>query len=359
MVNSLSNQDALVFKAGPAAYDEIRTHGFSEDRVGTLLGASGGAKWLVLSQLDRVILERVVPRLTAPVHMLGSSIGAWRFACYAQKDPVAAIERFEQAYIDQTYSEKPDTAEITQKSRDILDLILGTGGAGEILQNSRLRTHIMTVRARHLTSFEARPVLAAGLGLAMLANAAHRRALGGFFSRALFYDARDQPPFFDISDFPIDRIPISAANLADAITASGSIPMVLSGVRDIAGAPRGTYRDGGVIDYHLDLPAAADDRIALFPHFFDWLKPGWFDRQLSWRQVNPDNFSRTLVICPSPEFIAGLPGAKVPDRTDFVSMTPDERVKNWRIAITECKRLADELNDVLDQDKVAARLRPL
>ena len=360
MVKGLSNQDgALVFKAGPEAYDTIKADGFSEALIGTLLGASGGAKWLALSQLDRVLLRRVLPQIVAPVHLRGSSIGAWRFACYAQQNPVSAIERFEEAYVEQTYSERPDAAEITQKSRDILDLILGSEGVREILQNPTLRTHIMTVRARHLTSFDSRPVLAAGLGLAMLANAAHRRALGGFFSRALFYDSRDQPPFFEISDFPIDRIPVTESNLADAITASGSIPMVLSGVRDIDGAPRGTYRDGGVIDYHLDLPAADDKRIALFPHFFDWLKPGWFDRQLSWRRVNPLNLSRTVLICPSPAFIAGLPGGKVPDRTDFVTMTPDERVKNWRIAIDECKRLADELNDVLDQDKLAARLRPL
>jgi|GEM_PF-5605763 len=40
---------ALVFKAGKSAYDEIRRHGFSEETIGTIVGASGGAKWLVLS----------------------------------------------------------------------------------------------------------------------------------------------------------------------------------------------------------------------------------------------------------------------------------------------------------------------
>ena len=120
--------------------------------------------------------------------------------------------------------------------------------------------------------------------------------------------------------FPIDRVGLSSANLADAILASGSIPLVLDGVRDITGAPPGTYRDGGVIDYHLDLPAAANGKLALFPHFFDWFKPGWFDKRLAWRQVSPANFSQTLVICPSAEFVASLPGGKVPDRTDFVRL---------------------------------------
>ena len=350
---------ALVFKAGPTAYEAIRTHGFSEALIGTLLGASGGAKWLVLSQLDRVLLRRVIPKIEGPLHLLGSSIGAWRFACYAQEDPLAAIGRFEAAYLEQTYSQKPDVQEITRKSRDILEYILGDTGATEILNHPRLRLHIMTVRSRHLTASERRPLLAAGLILAMIANALNRRALGAFFERGLFYDARDLPPFFDVEGFPIERIPLAVGNLSDAIIASGSIPMVLSGVRDIQGAPAGTYRDGGVIDYHLDLAAAADDRIALFPHFFDWLKPGWFDRQLKWRNVDPRHFERTVLICPSPEFIAALPGGKVPDRTDFVRLPTAERVTVWRGVVDRCKRLADEFDDVLERGELPARLRPM
>ena len=348
-----------MFKAGPAAYDTIRTHGFSEALIGTLLGASGGAKWLVLSQIDRVLLERVIPKIGGPLHLLGSSIGAWRFACYAQDDPLAAITRFEAAYLEQTYSEKPDSHEITRKSREILEHVLGDTGTTEILNHPRLRTHIMTVRSRHLTAYDSRPLLATGLVLAMIANAVSRRALGAFFKRGLFYDARDLPPFFEVGGFPIERIPLDAKNLNDAIIASGSIPMVLSGVRDIPGAPPGTYRDGGVIDYHLDLAAADDNRIALFPHFFDWLKPGWFDRQLKWRNVDPRHFERTVLICPSQEFIAALPGGKVPDRTDFVRLPTAERITIWRGVVDRCKRLADDLNDVLDRGELPARLRPL
>lgn len=348
-----------MFKAGASAYATIKMHGFSEERIGTLVGASGGAKWLVLSHIDRVLLERVVPKVTRPVHLLGSSIGAWRFACYAQADPVAAIERFETAYLEQTYSDDPDTEEITQKSRDILDVVLGVSGAAEILAHPTLRTHVMTVRGRHLTASDSRPLLAAGLLLAMTANLVNRRALGAFFRRALFYDPRDLPPFYGVGGFPIDRIPLAEENLSDAIVASGSIPMVLSGVRDIHGAPAGTYRDGGVIDYHLDMPTAADTRITLFPHFFGWLKPGWFDRQLSWRSVDRANFDRTVLICPSDEFIAGLPEGKVPDRTDFVRLSTSKRIAVWRQVVDRCRQLADELNDVLEGDELPARLEPL
>jgi hypothetical protein len=194
---------------------------------------------------------------------------------------------------------------------------------------------------------------------AMAANLLHRRLLGGFFSRGLFFDARDRPPFYDVGGFPIDHIALSEKNLKDVVIASGSIPMVLEGVRDIHGAPPGTYRDGGVIDYHLDMPTAADDRISLFPHFFDWLKPGWFDRQLAWRKVKPAHLDRTVLICPSPEFIARLPDGKVPDRTDFVRMSTERRIELWREVVDACKELADELNDVLEKGQLAARLKPL
>ena len=85
-----------------------------------MVGASGGAKWLVLAGLDKALIREIVPRYTAPVHLLGSSIGAWRFSCYAQSDPMAALARFERAYLTQTYSEKPDRAEITRVSGEIL-----------------------------------------------------------------------------------------------------------------------------------------------------------------------------------------------------------------------------------------------
>lgn len=231
--------------------------------------------------------------------------------------------------------------------------------AAEIVSNPKLRLHILTVLSRNITASDFRPLLAAGLFAAVAANLLKRQALGLFFSRALFFDERDLPPFYNASGFPMEHIPLTEQNLLDAVTASGSIPMVLKGVRDIQGAPPGTYRDGGILDYHLDLPTSDPDRLTLFPHFFEQLKPGWFDRQLSWRRHDPKHTDRTILICPSPEFIAGLPNAKVPDRTDFVNFPPLQRKRMWRDAVEQCRRLADEFNDVLDKDQLAARLEPL
>jgi len=349
----------LTFRAGPGAFESIRRHGFAPERIGTIAGASGGAKWLVLSQLDRVILNTIVPQLQGPVHLIGTSIGAWRFACYAQDDPVAAIERFEHAYIHQTYSAAPDIHEITAKSREILAVILGDEGVRQILRHPVFRTHIMTVRARHLAASEQHYVLGAALIIAATLNVISRRTLGWFFERALFFDARDLPPFFDVEGFPLQRVIARENNLADAIVATGAIPLVLNGVRDIEGAIHGVYRDGGVIDYHLDIPHADDDKLAFYPHFFDRIVPGWFDKKLTWRQPDPVHVDRTILVSPSAEFAAGLPNNKIPDRTDFTSFAPDDRMKLWRQVVAECERLADELHEVVETGQLEARLRPL
>lgn len=349
----------LVFKAGPGALAAVRRDGFAPERIGTLAGASGGAKWLMLSQLDRYVLTNILPKLVGPVHLLGSSIGAWRFACYAQPDPVAAIDRFEQAYISQSYSDKPDIHEITTKTREILALVMPDGAAAQILSHPVLRTHVMTVRARHIAASENRVVLTTALLAAAALNAVSRSTLGWFFERALFFDARDLPPCFDVTGFPLQKIRIRESNIADVIVATGAIPLVLSGVRDIDGANPGMYRDGGVIDYHLDLPQSDPNRLTLFLHFFDHIVPGWFDKNLSWRRAAPVNIDRTILVSPSAEFVAGLPRAKIPDRTDFTSYAPLDRIRAWQDVVAACAALADEMHEVLETGQLAARLQPL
>jgi hypothetical protein len=313
----------------------------------------------MLSQLDRAIVANILPRLRSPVHLIGTSIGAWRFACYAQSDPQAAIERFEDAYIEQQYSDAPDIHEITAKSREIVRILLGEDGVQKILDHPIFRTHIMTVRARNIAASEQRFVLATSLVLAASLNAVSRRTLAWFFERALFFDARDLPPFFDVEGFPLQRVMIRRDNLEDVIVATGSIPLVLSGVRDIVGATAGIYRDGGVIDYHLDLPHSDPDRLTLYPHFFDRIVPGWFDKKLSWRRPDPVNVDRTIMVSPSDEFVAKLPNNKIPDRTDFARYVPSERIRVWRTVVGECERLAEEFNEVIEKGELESRLMPL
>ena len=201
------NTKPLLFLAGKGAYREVRERGFDPARIGTIAGASGGAKWLVLSQIDRVLASQIFPHLSGPVHLIGSSIGAWRMLCFARTRPLQAIEQFGEAYLSQTYSEQPSRDEITETSRKILQTALGDGVSQEILEHPMFRLNIMTVRCRAALATETRPLLAMGLMTAAGLNAISRSTLGMFLNGRCFTIRvichRSTPrPVFPITAFP-------------------------------------------------------------------------------------------------------------------------------------------------------------
>src|SRR5215212_7234267 len=103
----------LSLRAGPDALRIIRERGLRAEDVDVIPGASGGAKWIALAGLDRFLFgEFFRGERARPLHLIGSSIGSWRMAAFAQRDPVAALERGVHAYIhDQKYSPKPSARE--------------------------------------------------------------------------------------------------------------------------------------------------------------------------------------------------------------------------------------------------------
>jgi hypothetical protein len=66
---------------------------------------------------------------------------------------------------------------------------------------------------------------------------------------------------------------------------------------------------------------------------------------------------------PSPEFVATLPGRKIPDRNDFYTYRGKdrERMADWRKAVEISRRLADEFAEVVESGKIReiVRLLPL
>jgi hypothetical protein len=129
-----------------------------------------------------------------------------------------------------------------------------------------------------------------------------------------------------------------------SLLASGSIPLVLQAVNDIAGAPQGPYWDGGLIDYHLHLPYQRDEGLVLYPHFSDYIVPGWLDKSLPWRRARDAALENVILISPSPEFVAHLPNSKLPDRADFKAYGQNHslRMRDWRRAIGESERMAED-----------------
>jgi len=348
---------ALTLRAGPDAIRLIRERGLRADDIDIVPGASGGAKWLAIAGLDRYLFGTFLsnPR-ERPLHLIGSSIGSWRMACLAQRDPVAALGRGHHAYIyEQRYSPKPSTREVTQVLMHCLDLILGATGVDEVVSHPWMRVHIVTAHGRGLAASERRLLLTTGIALAAAGNLVSRKTLGLQLRRYIFHTAGDSSPFRSLSDLPTTHATLTRENLRAALLASGSIPLLMDAVK-IPGTPRGVHWDGGVLDYHLDLDFGPGEGLVLYPHFYGHVVPGWFDKSLRWRRARGDNFRRALLIAPSDEFVRSLPPGKIPDRRDFYAMDEATRQRSWQRVVDESERLGDEMAELMAHGRIHDRI---
>ncbi|HOO39680.1 MAG TPA: patatin-like phospholipase family protein [Deltaproteobacteria bacterium] len=350
--------DNLSIYAGARARAFIEKNGLTPESIGVVTGAAGGPKWLVLGGLDRAIFFSWMKGRKDPLPVVGSSIGSWRFSAVALGE--RAYDAFERAYIDQTYKTRPSPGDVTRESVKILGSFLTEENCSSLMEHPYLRLCIMSAYCGWPFSRQDLLSLAFGMISVSALNALSRNMLKLFFSRAIFHDARMFPPFKDVSDFPLQRIPITRENLRDAILASGSIPLVMEGVKDITGARPGIYRDGGVIDYHINL-AFDSDRIVLFPHYVNTIIPGWFDKFLSGRGPKLDNLENVVVLCPSEEFVARLPYAKIPTRKDFRGFRGrnEERISYWEQVVSASESLGEEFLALVEGDGILKRIKPI
>jgi hypothetical protein len=363
----------LTVRAGPRAAAKIRAHGLDPALVEIIPGAAGGPKGLGIAGLDRVIFGEWLPSAPRVRHLIGASIGAWRFAAACLPDPVKALEEFARLYTETTYPNRPSRRVVSQSARAMLDALF-KGREDEVLASPWHRLHILTVRGRWPLTRDSSLHTSLGFGLAALANTIGRRHLARFIDRTVFLDARDHPPFMTVGDlsataaapplrfdaFHTHRVTLDRENLGDALLASASIPMILEGVPNIARAPAGVYWDGGIIDYHLHLPYHHAEGLVLYPHFTDRIIPGWLDKGMPWRRARGEWLDNVVVVAPSAEYIATLPNAKLPDRKDFARYAGDDagRMAAWRKAIAESERLAGAFMDFVRRPD-PARVLPL
>ena len=353
-----SRTRALRILAGPRALKHLAEHGLQPQDVRVIPAAAGGPKGLALNPLDRYLFGQWLPRSTQVVHLLGASIGAWRMASACLKDPDAALARLAQDYIHQDYEHAPGKAPTARHVSQVFGakLVEHFGGVEqEVLQHPRFRLHVFTSHGRHLLGREGRWRTPLGYGAAFATNLVARRALGGWLERVVFSDPRDPLPL-PLSDYRSRQVALSERNLAPSVLASCSIPFWLEAVHDIPGAPPGAYWDGGITDYHLHLDyARISPGLVLYPHFQPTLVPGWLDKVLRHRHRATAALDNVVVLAPRPEWVAGLPDGKLPDRVDFrryVDNSP-ARVAAWTRAVSASQQLADEF------DELAASGRPV
>jgi hypothetical protein len=352
----MTTPSALTIRAGPRAIERIRDEGLHASMVEIVPGAAGGPKGLGIAGLDRAIFGEWLPTAPRERHLIGASIGAWRFAAACLKDPVAGLEAFADEYTRQCYPRRPSRQFVSRCARDMLKALFA-GREAEVLSHPWHRLHILTVRGRWPLTRDSSFGTPLGFGLAALANLVGRRHLARFIDRTVFLDARARPPFMTVGDlasadapsirfdaFHTHLVLLDEENLGEALLASASIPLVLEGVADIPKAPRGIYWDGGIIDYHLHLPYQHAKDLVLYPHFTDRIVPGWLDKALPWRRARGAWLDNVVLVAPSREYLARLPHGKLPDRNDFVRYAGDDagRMAGWRRAIAESGRLAEE-----------------
>jgi len=338
---------ALQIHAGATALTWLRERGLQPADVRMIPAAAGGPKGLILNGLDRWIFGDWLGASTHTVHLLGASIGAWRMATACLPDPSAQLAQMAEDYIHQDYQHAPGKPPLPRHVSQVFGAKLKQrfdGREAKVLGHPRYRLHVFTSRGRHVLQRQGRLRMPLGYAGAFVANSISRKAMGGWLERVVFSDVREPLPL-RLHDYRTERVTLNAHNLCPSILASCSIPFWLDAVQDIPGAPRGAYWDGGITDYHLHLDyGSLREGLVLYPHFQKTVIPGWLDKALKHRHRATAHLDKVVLLSPSPEWIATLPNAKLPDRNDFKAYGDDlaSRVSAWSRALRESQRLADE-----------------
>ena len=335
----------FVMRAGPRARRHLLDRGLSPGDIACIPAAAGGPKGLALLPVDRLLVQHGWLPADRSLELIGASVGAWRMGALAQDDPLAALDRVQHAYVhEQRYSARPTPPEVSAACRRIAAAAsIGNG----VRWRPGVTLSIVTSRARGpLHGRESR----LAFGRAVLSNAVARSRLARYFERVVFRTGPG-PSVFDgaaFDAFGLVQVGLDTDNAEEALLASGTIPLLAAPVRDIAGAPPGHYWDGALVDYHLLLPytrRAQAERIVFYPHFNDFVTPGWLDKHLPWRRSPRGHpwLDDLLLVAPSPAFLATLPHGKLPDRKDFYRYGADHtgRIRAWERAIGECGRFAE------------------
>ncbi|MCL1066738.1 alpha/beta hydrolase [Shewanella olleyana] len=349
---------ALRLLAGKTAYQQIEQNGLTPSMFSQLFAASGGPKWIGVAGLDKYLFGEFFADRQTPLYTMGASSGAWRLACLAQQDPLAAYARLEDLYIGQRYDHVPNRQEVTEQVERIISGVLGDNGGVDIVHNRIIQSHFVVCKAKHLNASRSRGKLALGLAATALTNAVSRRSLGWHFERVVFSHQQVKSPFSQLSDLPTEHAQLTRDNINQVLLATGSIPLLLAPVKQINGISDGAYYDGGITDYHFDMQTSAPEGLSLYPHFYPYMSPGWFDKSLKWRRAH-QHYHNALILAPTAEFIQSLPYQKIPDREDFKQLDSDSRIAYWRESLKRSEQLGEIFADIVEKQSIMDHIERL
>lgn len=344
----------LKIKIGRTALQHIREKGLSPSDIRIMPGAAGGPKWIALHGLDEYLMKEWFTDSALPLHLVGSSAGAWRMACHAAPDPQQTLARFLKAYVEQRYEVKPSPSEVSHNMRHIASEIVGSEGSSFITQSARQLYILASKTKKSLTSATR---LKLNFGSLFLKNLISREWMHTGLERVIFTNSTRQD-FIKPDSFETSYVRLTPQNLLSAIRSSGTIPFIMNAVDDIQEV-QGQLWDGALIDYHLGLNYKPEGLI-LFPHFTDEIIPGWFDKKTR-RRYTGESMDRMIMISPTQKFIKSLPDAKLPDQDDFTTYLNDndKRIRHWYEVADRSKALAAELDACWRNDRWLELAEPM
>lgn len=352
----------LSLQAGKKALQHIHQEGLHAKDINAVFGASGAAKWLAIYGLDRAIFSNWLTQTEQPVTLFGTSVGAFKLAAACRDNPAQALDQLASAYTEQSYQDGDVSADrISTETKKILATISNNGGVEEILSHPTLRFNCGAVKTCDAMAINQSKRQKLALAKAFLQSFQGRKGYGKQLQRAIFHHPLGEHVMQGVDHIITHHVQLDPNNFEDALLASGSIPGLMHGIVNPAGAPEGTYFDGGMLDYH-PVPAylGLTEGLVLYPHFYQHLIPGWFDKFFTSRYASAELLDNVIMISPSDYMVSQLPDGKIPDRKDFITFQDNDqqRQKNWRIAMDLSRQLGDEFLELVNSDNFAAQLQP-
>lgn len=346
--------ELLQYRAGAAALANIRSRGLAPEHVHAMFLPAVGPRWLIWAGVDRALIE--TGWLANPARrclLMGASIGSWRALSHAARDPLRAHEALIEHYCAQHFTRQDSPRAISRAYADMLRKVFGDEDVGHALAHPSFDLAIIAARFAPPGAAGPRWLQASLLGSAGLANLLHPRANALFFRRVIFA-SRAHRLF-------TGHAPLTRGNAHAVALASGTVPLYMHPVQDIASAPAGAYIDGGLTDYHVHANLRGTGGVVLaFLHQRKVLS-AWLDRFTPWRQTPPTALEDLLLVYPDPEFVRSLPGSVVPSRDDFERYVdrPEERFARWREAVARARELGAAFMHDVASGAIASRVQPL
>jgi len=352
----------LCVKAGKRVYAMIRDGGFTMDQIATYVGPGVGPRWLVANGFDVTLLKEKILGRQRPVLLAGSSAGALRFAAWVQPEAAMCYQQLIERYIAMTFDRgtTPDT--VRAAITDVINSYIDDDAISFALSHAPYRLAITTARSRHLAASDIDWVQRMGLLLCFFCNAVNTAWMSLCFERVVFYNSPIPPRFCLREDFRGTAVSLNDINFKHVLAASAAIPLVMRGIRDIFGAPRGVYRDGGMVDYHMNQRYGENgDEATLLFHHQERIVPVWMDKRLKHRGLRSSDLENVLMVYPSEELIRKMPGEKVPDREDFSLFvdSPATRKARWWRAVELSSHLGEEFLELVQSGRIRKCIQEL